>query len=63
MWYADALCILLQELEPLQFGKKDEWAGIDHLLIRALLYTKIIAHDRQEWQYLDELMSQATVHW
>lgn len=27
------------------------------------LYTKVIPHDRQQWQYLDELMGQAMEHW
>ena len=26
-------------------------------------YTKIVPHDRQQWQYLDELMSQAMAYW
>jgi hypothetical protein len=26
-------------------------------------FTKIIAHDRQQWQYLDELVGQATRYW
>jgi hypothetical protein len=26
-------------------------------------FTKVIDHDRQQWQYLDELMSQAMAHW
>ena len=26
-------------------------------------YTKVVPHDRQQWQYLDELMDQAMEHW
>jgi hypothetical protein len=26
-------------------------------------FTKIVDHDRKNWQYIDELVSQATAHW
>jgi hypothetical protein len=26
-------------------------------------FTKIVSHDRQNWQYIDELVSEATAHW
>jgi hypothetical protein len=26
-------------------------------------FTKIVNHDRQEWQYLDELVAEALDHW